>query len=282
MMDAMGSAARYNARMTSTPSSAAAETFSNDRLTALCGPAAQHVALRVVAETGSTNADLLTAARDLTQPTLLWAQSQTAGKGRAGRTWHSASEATLTFSLAWNFAVPLQALVGLPLAVGVVLAETLASFGVDARLKWPNDILRDGRKLAGILIETAVTPTATWAVIGIGINLALPPELDAQIAATATAAPELKQDREQVVAALVTALADAMPLFEQNGFQPFALRWNALHAHAGTAVNILDRATILHQGVAVGIDDSGRLLLDTAQGRVAIMAGDVSLRIREE
>jgi BirA family biotin operon repressor/biotin-[acetyl-CoA-carboxylase] ligase len=256
--------------------------ISADRLAALCGPSAQNIALRIVAETGSTNADLLAQIDRLERPTLLWAQSQTAGKGRAGRTWHSSSEATLTFSLAWRFDAPLQALVGLPLAVGVTLAETMASFGIDARLKWPNDILRNNRKLAGILIETAMARSTTWAVIGIGINLALPQQLDEQIASTAAWAPELQADREQVVATLLTALTDALPLFAQQGFKPFAARWNALHAHAGKAVNIIDRTAILHSGRALGVDESGRLLLETAQGRVAIMAGDVSLRTREE
>lgn len=259
-----------------------AATFSTDRLAALCGPIAHDVTLEIVAETGSTNADLLAAVRNLDGPKLLWAESQTAGKGRAGRTWHSASGATLTFSLAWKFKLPLQALIGLPLAVGAVIAEVMNAFAIDARLKWPNDVLRNGRKLAGILIETSVSDGATWAVIGIGINLALPDTLDESVAATASAAPELRSDREQAVAALLMALLDALPLFAQQGFKPFAARWNALHAYSGKTVNIIDRATVLHTGQAMGVDEGGRLLLDTAQGRVEIVAGDVSLRLRKE
>ena len=116
-----------------------------------------------VAETGSTNADLLARAAASTSgldgPVLLLAGSQTAGRGRAGRSWQSAPDASLTFSLAWKFDRALPQLVGLPLAVGVAIAEALHACGLDARLKWPNDVLLDGRKLAGILIETQAAPT---------------------------------------------------------------------------------------------------------------------------
>ena len=96
--------------------------LSRQRLTALCRPAAQQVAIQIVAETGSTNADLLAALDQLSAPALLAAENQTAGRGRAGRTWQSAPGATLTFSLAWKFKRPVHALVGLPLAAGVVIA----------------------------------------------------------------------------------------------------------------------------------------------------------------
>jgi BirA family biotin operon repressor/biotin-[acetyl-CoA-carboxylase] ligase len=267
------------------------------RLAALCGPAARDIALEIVAETGSTNADLLarvsradiatdtaTDAR-LEVPTLLWAQSQTAGKGRAGRQWHSSSEATLTFSLAWKFALPPHALTGLPLAVGVAMAQTLASLGVPVRLKWPNDILKNGDKLAGILIETASDKRehqAIWTIIGVGINLAQSDTLRAQIGRTVADAAELDQDRERLMAELLTGLAEALSRFEQKGFAAFAAAWNACDAYAGAAVNIVDQGRIVQHGIAHGVDESGRLQLDTAQGRVAIAAGDVSLRIREE
>lgn len=275
------------------------------RLAALCGPAARDIALEIVAETGSTNADLLARvsgvniAKDtatdiatdmqldggLESPTLLWAQSQTAGKGRAGRSWHSSVEATLTFSLAWKFTLPPQALTGLPLAVGVSIAQTLASLGVPVRLKWPNDILKNGDKLAGILIETVVDKRARqtiWAVIGVGINLAQSETLRAQIGRTVADAAELDQDRERLMADLLTGLAETLSLFEKEGFAAFSAEWNACDAYANAAVNIVDQGNIVQYGIARGVDDSGCLQLDTAQGRIAIAAGDVSLRIREE
>ena len=107
------------------------------------------VDVEVVEETGSTNADLLKRAAALSAPLLLVARNQTAGRGRAGRSWLSSSEGSLTFSLAWRFDGGLPRLTGLPLAVGVALAETLERLGVQVGLKWPNDVLRDGDKLAG-------------------------------------------------------------------------------------------------------------------------------------
>jgi BirA family biotin operon repressor/biotin-[acetyl-CoA-carboxylase] ligase len=144
----------------------------------LCGDA---LAVEVVAETGSTNADLLARAPRLTRNTALIALRQSAGRGRAGRSWLSGDD-SLTFSLAWKFERPLHALAGLPLAVGVALAETLGRLDVPVQLKWPNDLLKDGAKLAGVLIETQQAPAGSlWAVVGVGINLLLPDELEQRI-----------------------------------------------------------------------------------------------------
>jgi len=264
------------------------DTFSVQTISALCGPAAQQISIEMVAETGSTNVDLLARLDHLNLPTLLVAETQTAGRGRAGRAWYSAPGVTLTFSLAWKFQRPVQALVGLPLAVGVAIAEALAQFGVEAQLKWPNDVLRHGSKMGGVLIETAsaknTDDNAIWAVIGIGVNLAMPESLIAKIGRTtvaAAAASPLQLDRNQLLAALMNRLADALHAFEEYGFEVFVDRWNRLHAYAGRQVVILDRDHVVQQGRAVGVDTIGRLLLETAAGEVAVMAGDVSLRIQE-
>lgn len=243
------------------------------------------MAIEVVAETGSTNADLLARLHSLTLPTLLAAEMQTAGRGRAGRQWHAAPGAALTFSLAWKFDSPLQSLVGLPLAVGVMIAETLAGFDIDVRLKWPNDVLKDGNKLAGILIETAAARNApdggVWAVIGIGINMAMPDRLAATIGRPVADLSDLELDCNVLLAALLDTLSEALTQFDQEGFGVFADRWNRLHAYTGQPVAIFDQDRISHEGKAIGIDLSGRLLLETASGMVAITAGDVSLRIME-
>jgi BirA family biotin operon repressor/biotin-[acetyl-CoA-carboxylase] ligase len=255
-------------------------------IAALCRETAQQVAIEIVAETGSTNADLLSRVEQLSAPLLLAAENQTAGRGRAGRTWLSAPGASLTFSLAWKFRRPVQELVGLPLAIGVVIAEVLAQWKVDTRLKWPNDVLKDGNKLAGILIETmsAKNPSheETWAVIGIGLNIATPEHLAARIGRPVADVAALQPDRNVLLAALLNGLSEALVLFEQQGFTAFMARWNRLHAYAGQAVVILDRGRILHEGIAAGVDQSGRLLLDSAAGRIAVMAGDVSLRVQED
>jgi BirA family biotin operon repressor/biotin-[acetyl-CoA-carboxylase] ligase len=257
--------------------------MNGEAIAALCaGSPAAAVAVEVVAETGSTNADLLARAAHLSSNTLLVAERQNAGRGRAGRSWLSADGGSLTFSLAWKFARPLHALAGLPLAVGVALAETLGRLDVKVQLKWPNDLLKDGAKLAGVLIETQAAPEGgVWTVIGIGLNLRLPDELEARLDRPAASAPWLAaMERDTLLATLLADLAAMLTQFEHTGFAPLAARWNRLHAYQGCAVTIIDGGAVIDEGVAAGVDDSGALLLDGAAGRVTVMAGDVSLRLR--
>lgn len=245
----------------------------------------KRIAVEAVAQTGSTNVDLMQRLPSLTRPVLRVADCQTAGRGRAGRPWRTTPQTSLTFSLAWRFQRPLHALLGLPLAVGVALAEALQVLGVQAQLKWPNDLLRDGAKLAGVLIETAAdgsSSDATWAVIGIGLNLGVPPELEFELGRAIGAAPELqKQPRETVLAIITSALADVLAEFEQRGFGAFIARWQAFHSYAGQPVKILDNGRIVQQGIAAGVDVMGRFLIDSEAGQVAVLAGDVSLRLQE-
>ena len=255
--------------------------LSSRAIAAGCAASASHVAIEVVAETGSTNADLLARVDTLRGPVLLIAEAQTAGRGRAGRSWLSTPGATLTFSLAWHFKGPLQRIAGLPLAVGVALAETMNALSVPVQLKWPNDLLRDGKKLGGILVETQQSAAGEiWAVIGAGINLVMSDELEAQIGRAVAAAPWLAQmDRNALMAALLSRLAAVLAEFDDTGFAAFSERWNALHAWQGQNVSIIDNGQTLHSGRAAGVDDIGRLLLDTADGRTGILSGDVSLRL---
>jgi BirA family biotin operon repressor/biotin-[acetyl-CoA-carboxylase] ligase len=259
-------------------------SLSPDAIAARCATSATHVAIEVVAETGSTNADLLARVDTLDGPLLRIAENQTAGRGRAGRSWLSKPGAALMFSLAWRFKGPLHRMTGLPMAVGVALAETIASLGVPVQIKWPNDLLRDGKKLAGILVETHASRTdvdgAVWAVIGVGINLLMPDELEEQIGRAVAAAPWLaKMDRNELMAALLSRLAAVLAEFDDTGFAPFAERWNLLHAWQGQDVVILDHGQVLQQGRAAGVDAIGRLMLDTRHGRVEVLSGDVSLRL---
>ena len=257
-------------------------------ITALCAASASHVAIEAVFETGSTNADLLARLNQLGTlpgPLLRIADQQSAGRGRAGRSWLSAPGAALMFSLAWRFQGPLHRMTGLPMAVGVALAETIAGLGAPVQIKWPNDLLKGGDKLAGILVETCVDKTdgAIWAVIGTGINLLMPDALEQQIGRSVAAAPWLAQmDRNALVAALLNRLAAVLAEFDDTGFAPFAERWNALHAWHGREVMLLDDGQVLQQGRAVGVDAIGRLLLDTPNGRVEVLSGDVSLRLSPE
>lgn len=245
----------------------------------------QRIDVEAVAATGSTNVDLMQRLSTLQRPLLLVADHQSAGRGRAGRPWRAAAEDSLTFSLAWRLQRPTHALLGLPLAVGVALAEALEVFGIRPQLKWPNDVLRDGAKLAGILIETAADGRqgeATWAVIGIGLNLAVPPGLEDELQRAVGAAPELKKPpRETVLAIIASALAGVLDEFEARGFGAFVKRWEAFHAYAGQAVKIVENGRVLQEGTAMGVDMMGRFLIETGSGQVEILAGDVSLRLQD-
>lgn len=255
-----------------------------ERIASLSSASALGLDIEVVATTGSTNADLRARLETLTRPLLLAAEAQSAGRGRAGRSWLAAAGDSLCFSLAWKFAGPITQLTGLSLAVGVVLAETLAAAGWPVKLKWPNDLLKEGVKLGGILIESALVRSAPttapqiWAVIGVGLNTRSNPALTAAVGNDIAALGSEPVDRDALLASLATALAAALPQFDALGLAPFAARWEALHAHAGQPVTILEGGQIREQGIAFGIDASGCLLLDTAAGRIAVSVGDVSLR----
>ncbi|MFD2270455.1 biotin--[acetyl-CoA-carboxylase] ligase [Undibacterium arcticum] len=125
--------------------------------------------------------------------------------------------------------------------MGVSIAQTLQQFDVRVALKWPNDVMKDGKKVAGVLIESAAVERhadgqdpAIWAVIGVGLNLAMPDALEAQIGRPVAAATWLAQlDRNILMAALLNGLTETLQQFERDGFKVFVPRWNALHAYAG-------------------------------------------------
>ncbi|MEW5889312.1 MAG: biotin--[acetyl-CoA-carboxylase] ligase [Pseudomonadota bacterium] len=209
-------------------------------------------------------------------------ETQTAGRGRRGRTWHSLAGASLTFSLLWRFP-PALPLGGLSLAVGVALARALEGQGAAGiMLKWPNDVLADGRKLAGILIEMVPnTPGAT--VIGIGLNVQLPRALAARIAAEAIGLADLlpfAPSRNLLLGAVLKELAAVLARFEADGFPALREDWLARHAYAGAEVRLSHDGVIVAQGRCVDVDQDGALLLHTDRGVQRIVSGEVSLRAR--
>lgn len=268
---------RYNAAMNA--------PLDASRISALSRAARQGLGIEVVPSTGSTNADLR---QRLGQPVppgaplLLAAEAQTAGRGRAGRSWLAAPGDSLCFSLAWPLRGPVARLAGLPLAVGVAIAATLRAAGHPVALKWPNDLLLDGDKLGGILVETvpqrADSPAgALWVVAGIGLNVHANPARDAGLGHRIAALGE-RIDRDALLASLADALAEAMAQFDAEGLAPFVERWQRWHAFAGLPVAIIDQGRVQHEGIARGIDAAGCLLLERPEGLLAIAAGDVSLR----
>ncbi len=252
-----------------------------ERIAELCAATRNGLAIEVAASTGSTNADLRQRLEQLRAPLLRAAEEQTAGRGRAGRSWLAAPGDSLCFSLAWPFSGSVTRMAGLPLAIGVALADLLRSRGHYVTLKWPNDLLLDGAKLGGILVETGIARAdgdhLLWAVIGVGLNVHPNASRDAGVG-NEVAALGSDIDRNELLAALADALVAALALFDAQGLAPFVDRWQRWHAFAGLPVMILEQGRLLQQGVARGIDAQGCLLLETDEGLVAIAAGDVSLR----
>ncbi len=247
-----------------------------------------------VARTASTNTDLLTQARkrktDLPSHVLRVAREQTAGRGRLERAWVSPPGAALTFSYGYRWPAPLQAVAGLPLVVGLALVQGLATLGAPVQLKWPNDILFAGRKLAGILVETVMQGNDAYVVVGIGLNLDLPSHVHLQIAqpvadlreafqgGDAAALPDAPDFAQRVLLTIVPELQRQLQQFQAQGFAAFHSAWNAAHAYQDKPVQLLDGNSLVATGIARGVDEYGQLLLDTASGMRRLRSGDISLR----
>jgi BirA family biotin operon repressor/biotin-[acetyl-CoA-carboxylase] ligase len=213
-------------------------------------------------ETTSTNdrARVLAAA-DAPHGTLVTAAAQTAGRGRQGRTWSAPPGRALLMSLVLRDPPRL-----LPLAAAVAVAEAA---GPPAQIKWPNDILIDGRKVAGILAEGR--PQEGWAVLGVGVNVAVrPDDLPPELRETATTLGLGPADVEPVLARLLAAL-DRVLALEQDRLLD---AWRSRDALRGREI-----AWARGRGRAAGIDGAGRLVVDLEDGgRTALEAGEVHLR----
>ena len=233
--------------------------------------------LRRVARCASTNSTLL-GERDLARPVLLLADQQTAGRGRRGRRWHSAPGDGLTFSLAVALRRPLRELAALPLVAGVAVARALHGLGVRrAALKWPNDIVVDGAKLGGILVETKSFNGAIKAVIGIGINLRGAAVLRARVRRDVAALEQFiaVPDAERVARAIGDALMESLAAFEARGLEAVRAEWDRLDSHAGQKVRVRLADGRVLTGIASGLEPDGALRLATRSGVRAVRSGRV-------
>jgi BirA family biotin operon repressor/biotin-[acetyl-CoA-carboxylase] ligase len=241
------------------------------------------VRVEVVDQTGSTNDDLLEVARlsAPAQPTVRAALHQFAGRGRHGRRWHDARGRALLFSVMTAWLRDPAAASAVTVACGISVAELLRQRGIEARLKWPNDLLLSGRKLGGILTELAIDPNGRSSL---GVNLCLDPESRVSIDQPAAALDErivearLLSERESWIGLLARAVLDAIERFEREGFAPFRARFEDLFSYAGRPVVLMQAGLPTLTGVAVGIDAEGRLLLSTDNGVQAVSSGELSLR----
>ena len=235
----------------------------------------------------STNSELLRRDAPSHGCAVLLAECQTGGRGRRGRAWASPLAAHVYLSLARRFEGGLARLGGLSLVAGVAACEALRGLGfADVGLKWPNDlVVVDGvglRKLSGLLVEGGgEVAGAARAVIGIGLNVRMPPQAGdaidqpwAELAGLSTQVPT----RNAVVAALLAQLLPVLEAFDAHGLAPFLPRYAALDALAGRAITV-HAAITAWPATALGIADDGALRVRDAAGTEHLVhAGDVSVR----
>lgn len=236
--------------------------------------------LGVERESASTQQSALAAPPPRGGCAIHFAEAQSAGQGRLGRTWVSPPGANLYFSVARRFSGPLQRLSGLSLAVGVAVAEALRAQGyAQVGLKWPNDLLADGRKLGGILVNAQMQDAFAHVVVGVGVNVAMPPDVECidqpWIDLSQLSSPPISRNR--LAAAVLGHLLPALAGFDAEGLAPFIERWHRLHALQGRQVRVIDGARE-QQGLCLGIADSGALRLRTADGETTLHSGEISVR----
>ena len=222
----------------------------------------------------STNTALMERARaGRAESIALVAERQSAGRGRMGRQWLSEAPdegpAPLTFSIGLPLAP--RDWSGLSLAVGLAVAQSLHA---DIQLKWPNDVWLHGRKLGGILIETASMGAMRYAVIGIGINIG--PRAAEGLRTPPAWLQELLPDSDaaQAFGLIAPAVVKAVLDFAEQGMEPLRGAYQARDALYGREVVCSDGLS----GMARGIDAQGALLLETAQGLQKISSAEVSVR----
>jgi BirA family biotin operon repressor/biotin-[acetyl-CoA-carboxylase] ligase len=237
--------------------------------------------LEVVDETGSTNADLLARAADPTADRLvLIAETQTKGRGRHGREWVSPPQAQIAMSILLRIPdVPVSELGWIPLLTGIAVADALRAVAeVDAVLKWPNDILIGGKKVAGILAEMSTGPAGTAVVVGLGLNVSLgADELPVPEATSLLIENAEVVDRTTLVRAILRSFADWHTRWEKAGFASSTLSGSYAERCATIGVSVraeLPSGDIL-QGRALGVDGAGRLQIDTGAEIATVTAGDV-------
>ena len=221
-----------------------------------------------------------------------FAELQSAGRGRRGRRWIAPFGSGLTFSISWTFAETPADLPALGLALGVAIAKVLSGLGAQRlSLKWPNDLLHDGRKLGGLLTQLRQeSGGAATVVAGLGLNLALPDAARNAIEAVnssdhpalavadlAGATPQGVPSRNLIASRLVLGFEDALREFATVGFTGFAQEWAALDALRGAPVRV-HQGSERFEGTARGTDRDGALLVESAGRVLRVFSGDVSVR----
>ena len=251
------------------------------------GDQARRLDVDIVLTIGSTNTELLArAATGAASGTCVAAEMQTAGRGRRGRVWQSKLAGSLTYSLLWRFDKGAAELGGLSLVVGLALARALRAAGVSgAMLKWPNDVLVNGEKLAGILIETQgdmLGPTV--AVIGVGVNIRLPDSLKLSIDQPVTdvlSHVDKFLSRNNLLASMLRELVVVLDQFGQHGFKGLKADWTRLHALHGQLITVRQSHLDDYDAVVKDVGNDGSLIVEPINHlgrREALTSAEISVR----
>jgi len=245
--------------------------------------------LTVLQETDSTNTFVTRLPAGRRHAHAVVAESQTSGRGRRQRSWHSPAGGNIYLSLGWRFAVQSTALSCLPLVTALCVCRALERTGLRGHgIKWPNDILVDGAKLAGILVETqAVGSGPALAVIGIGLNVRMPVSDSGHLAAIidrpwtdlASQLPAERRDvcRNEIAALLLEELLLGLASFEDRGFAVFHGEWQARDLLTGKRLRLEGNGGFRY-GRAIGVEDDGGLAVDIeGYGPQVLYAAEVSI-----
>jgi BirA family biotin operon repressor/biotin-[acetyl-CoA-carboxylase] ligase len=218
-------------------------------------------------------------------PFVLLAERQTAGRGRRGRVWVSPFADNLYCSVVLRVDGGMSQIEALSLTVGLAVVKALQACGVkSAQLKWPNDVLVEGRKISGILLELAGDPAdVCHVVIGIGINVNMAEAADAvdQPWTSVRQCVGRMVDRNDLAAVLLLQLRDYLSVHWQHGFAGLREEWEALHAWRGRSVALTAGSNAI-QGVVLGVDGRGAIRLSVDGVERAYSGGELSLRLQHD
>lgn len=229
----------------------------------------------------STNQYLIQRISELKSGDVCIAEYQSAGRGRRGRQWISPFGRNLYLSMYWKLDQGPAAAIGLSLVVGVIMAEVLQKLGADGvKVKWPNDLYLNDKKLSGILVElTGKTGDVAHIVTGIGINIAMSKNQNEAINQQWINLEQvgIKIDRNELACEITNALREAFVQFEKQGLSVFIERWKRLDNFMDRRVKLIIGEKEIF-GIAKGINDQGALLLEQDGKIIPYIGGEISLR----
>ncbi|NOZ10048.1 MAG: bifunctional biotin--[acetyl-CoA-carboxylase] ligase/biotin operon repressor BirA [Gammaproteobacteria bacterium] len=239
--------------------------------------------LRLLPEVDSTNRYLLKHVDDFGKKgAVCLVEAQTQGRGRHGRQWQATPYRNIMFSMAWFFEAGVGQVAGLSLAAGAAISQMLVNQGFrGVGLKWPNDLVWQGRKLGGMLVDIRGEVNGPcWVVLGLGLNIDIEVLTAQKIARPWAMLSEITDqdiDRNTLAPSLIGAVWKMFGVFEREGLGYFQQTWEQFHAQSGKPVVVYTHNGKL-EGIAIGIDEAGALLLRDKRGHVhQMLSGEVSL-----